>query len=282
MSNDPQNPALLLDRLIGALKPRARVMTAFSGGVDSTVVAVAARQALGKHNAPAVIGDSLSLPRHELQEARQLAATLDLELIQANPHEQDDPGYQANRSDRCYFCKTHLYSTMRPIADAMNITFIANGTNTDDLSDHRPGLTAASEHNIISPLVDAGLNKNHVRLIARHLGLANADKPAAACLSSRLAYGLEVTPQRLAQVEAAEAHLRSLGFTGLRVRHHDTLARVELPEPQIDRALEPQIRARIVQGLKEAGFTYVTIDLEGFRSGSSNLVLTRPTISIRR
>jgi pyridinium-3,5-biscarboxylic acid mononucleotide sulfurtransferase len=273
------NPQTLLASLTKAIQKHPKLLTAFSGGVDSTLVAVAARRALGKQNAPAAIGDSPSLPRHELQEARNLAKWADLELIEVAPAEQADPGYQANQGNRCYFCKTHLYSTLRPLAKSLGITAIANGTNTDDLGDHRPGLTAASENNVVSPLLDAGLGKKQVRALALALSLPNADKPAAACLSSRLAYGLPVTLQRLHQVEQAETLLRNLGFTGIRVRHHDTLARLEIPLDQFPRIMDPQTRDTIAQSLKQLGFTYITLDIEGFRSGSGNLVLPSITKS---
>jgi len=198
-----------LDRLLDAIRPRGSVLTAFSGGVDSTVVAAAARRALGKAKAPAAIGDSPSLPRRELAEAMRLAERLDLDLLVVGPREIADPAYQANASDRCYFCKSHLYQTLGPTAAQRGIAYIANGTNTDDLGDHRPGLVAADEAQVISPLVEAGLGKHDVRAIAKHLGLPNADKPAAACLASRIPYGTAVTPKRLAQVEQAEDGITS-------------------------------------------------------------------------
>jgi pyridinium-3,5-biscarboxylic acid mononucleotide sulfurtransferase len=270
----------LLDTLKAAIGKHTKLLTAYSGGIDSTLVAIVARQTLGKQNAPAAIGDSPSLPRHELQEARDLAKWADLDLIEIKPAEQADPGYQANQGNRCYFCKTHLYSALRPLADSLGIAWIANGTNIDDLGDHRPGLTAASENHVVSPLVDAGLGKKQIRQLATALKLPNAHKPAAACLSSRLAYGLPVTLERLTQVEEAETLLRNLGFTGLRVRHHDTLARIEVPQDQLDKAMAPETRHAITQGLKKIGFTYVTLDMEGFRSGSGNLIL--PSISKAR
>ncbi len=269
----------LLDALTRAIQKHPRLLTAYSGGIDSTLVAVVARRTLGKQNAPAAIGDSPSLPRHELAEARDLAQWADLHLIEVAPTEQSDPGYQANQGNRCYFCKTHLYSALRPLADKLGIPAIANGTNVDDLGDHRPGLTAADENAVVSPLVDAGLGKKQIRELAVALGLPNAHKPAAACLSSRLAYGLPVTPQRLRQVEDAETFLRSLGFTGMRVRHHDTLARIEVPQDQLAKAMDPQARQAITQHLKQLGFTYVTLDMEGFRSGSGNLILPSITKS---
>lgn len=278
---DPTDPKLWLDRLVEVLAPRQRVLTAYSGGVDSTVVAAAARLALGRANAPAAIGDSPSLPRHELAEARAIAERLDIELIEVQPNEQADAGYIANAGDRCYYCKTHLYDELVATAEARGIRFIANGTNTADTGDHRPGLVAAEEHEVISPLVEAGLDKPQVRAVAEHLGLPNADKPAAACLASRIQYGTAVTPGRLSQVEQAEDVLRELGFTGYRVRHHETgsdpavrIARIELPADQMARLADESLRQHIVAQLTGIGYTYITLDLAGFRSGSGNVVLS--------
>lgn len=272
-------PEQLLAKLEAAIRPRGRMITAYSGGIDSTLVAAAARRALGRADAPAAIGDSASLPRQELDEARAIAAQLDLELLTVAPGEQDDARYQANDGRRCYFCKTHLYASLHELAAELDIGFIANGTNVDDLGDHRPGLVAAGEAQVVSPLVEAGLGKQQVRLVARHLGLPNWDKPAAACLASRLPYGTEVTPQRLTQVERAESVLRGLGFTGFRVRHHETVARIELPWDQVARLMDEQVRAGVIAGLKDAGYTFIALDLEGFRSGSGNVLLTSLTIN---
>lgn len=251
-----------------------RVLTAFSGGVDSTLVAAAARRVLGRDAAWAVVGDSASLPRRELAEAKRIAQELDLRLRVVVPGEQADPGYRRNAGDRCYFCKTHLYDTMQRAAGEMGAGVILNGTNVDDLGDHRPGLRAADEARVVSPLVEAGLGKADVRALAARLGLPNRDKPAAACLASRLPYGTEVTAARLAQVERAEEALYDLGFRGFRVRHHETVARLELPWDQMERLREPAVRERVVAGVKAAGYAYVSVDLEGFRSGSGNVTLT--------
>lgn len=264
----------LLDRLAAVIAPRKSVLTAFSGGVDSTVVAAVARRALGKDAAPVAVGDSPSLPRRELAEAVGLAQTLDLALIVVKPGEQADPGYRANAGDRCYFCKTHLYHMLADTAARRGVRFIANGTNTDDLGDHRPGLRAADEAEVISPLLEAGFGKREVRLVAAALDLPNAQKPAAACLASRIPYGTEVTAGRLAQVEQAETALMDLGLTSLRVRHHGQVARLEVPLDQFARLMDPGLRSAVIAAVLAAGFPYVALDLEGFRSGSGNAVLT--------
>lgn len=263
----------LLEALAEAIAPRQRMLTAFSGGVDSTLVAAVARRTLGRTDAPAAIGDSASLPRHELQEARDLARALDLDLLEVAPGEQEDPDYQRNAGDRCFHCKTHLYDTLHDLALEHAIPFIANGANLDDLGDHRPGLAAAEQAKVVAPLVDAGFGKDEVRALARHLDLPNWEKPAAACLASRIPYGTPVTPERLRAVEQAETVLREAGFTGFRVRHHEQVARIELPWDQVSRLLEPTMREQVIDGIKAAGFTFISLDLEGFRSGSGNVLL---------
>lgn len=269
------SPAQLEERLAEVIRPRGRVLTAYSGGVDSTLVAAVARRTLGRDAAPAVIGDSASLPRRELEEARGLARQLDLNLIEINPGEQDDPDYQANAGNRCYFCKTHLYQSLHKLAEELGFPWIANGTNRDDLGDHRPGLKAAEESRVISPLLEAGFSKAQVRALAHHLGLPNADKPAAACLASRIPYGTQVTPQRLTAIERAEDALYELGFRGFRVRHHETIARIELPPDQWPRLLDEATRSQVIERVKAAGYLYIALDLAGFRSGSGNEVLAR-------
>lgn len=264
----------LLKGLEAVIRPHGRALTAFSGGVDSTLVAAVARRVLGRDNAPAVIGDSPSLPRAELAEAQALAELLDLKLVLIEPDEQYDPGYQANAGDRCYYCKTHLYEHLQTYARDQHFETIFNGTNTDDLGDHRPGLRAASEAQVASPLLEAGLDKQAVRQLAKQLGLPNWDKPAAACLASRIPYGTSVTPQRLSQVEQAEEALKALGFLGLRVRHHGQVARIELPIDQMQQMLDSGVRLEAAEALKAVGFLHICLDLEGFRSGSGNAALT--------
>ena len=264
----------LAERLADVIAPRGRMITAYSGGVDSTVVAVAARRVLGRANAPAAIGDSTSLPRRELAEARELARRLDIELIEVQPGEQADDRYRVNDPQRCYFCKTHLYDALHELARRRDIRYIANGTNADDLGDHRPGLRAAAEAEVISPLLEAGLTKADVRTLAAFDHLPNADKPAAACLASRIPYGTPVTTERLSRVERAENVLHVKGFRGFRVRHHETMARIELPPDQWPRLLDPAVREQVVRELRAIGYAYISLDLAGFRSGSANDVLS--------
>lgn len=249
-----------LEAAVRRLAPDGLV-TAFSGGVDSTLVAAAARRVLGRARAIAAIGNSASLPRHELSEAKALAAQLDFELVEANPGEQDSPAYRVNNPDRCYHCKTHLYAALRPVAKVRGIAHIANGTNADDVNEIRPGLQAAAEAGVVSPLLEAQLGKAQVRALAQKMGLPNFDKPAAPCLASRLPWGTPVTLARLDKVEKAEDALRAMGFSDFRVRDHGTVARVELPPAQWPRAIE--LRTQWVRALVAAGYKHVTLDLAG-------------------
>ncbi|MEM9346890.1 MAG: ATP-dependent sacrificial sulfur transferase LarE [Planctomycetota bacterium] len=271
---EQENQSDVLARLERVIVKYDRVLTAFSGGVDSTLVAAVARRVLGEDNALAVIGDSPSLPRAELVQAKQLAQHLGIKLAIIAPKEQDDPGYRANAGDRCYYCKTHLYQHLQDYAKSNGYGAIFNGTNQDDFGDHRPGLRAADEAEVVSPLAEAGLNKSDVRELARRLCLPNWDKPAAACLSSRIPFGTEVTLERLAQVEQAEDSLHAMGFVGLRVRYHEQVARIELPADQMQQMMDPDVRLEVIRVIKAAGFLYVSLDLEGFRSGSANVALT--------
>jgi uncharacterized protein len=253
------------------LEATGGVMVAFSGGADSTFLLAAAVEALGER-AVAATGVSPSLAEHELADARSLAAELGARHLVVPTHEGERPGYQRNEPDRCYFCKHELFEVLGPLARVEGLR-LAVGTNTDDLGDHRPGQRAAAEHGVLAPLVAAGLSKAEVRAASRRLGLRTADKPAAACLASRIAYGVQVTPARLSRVERAEALLRSFGLAQLRVRDHGDLARVEVPLEALPGLVEPARRAELVAGLRQLGFAYVTLDLEGFRSGSMNAVL---------
>jgi uncharacterized protein len=255
------------------LEATGGLMVAFSGGADSAFLLAAAVEALGER-AVAATGVSPSLPEDELAAAAALAAELGARHLVVPTHEGERPGYLRNGPDRCFFCKDELFEVLGPLAGAEGLA-LAVGTNIDDLGDHRPGQRAAAVHGVLTPLVAAGLSKAEVREASRRRGLRTADKPAAACLASRIAYGVQVTPARLSRVERAEALLRSFGLAQLRVRDHGDLARVEVPTWALQDLVRPDRRAHLVAGLRELGFTYVTLDLEGFRSGSMNAALGR-------
>ena len=250
------------------LRSTGGLMVAFSGGVDSAFLLAAAAEALGER-AVAATGVSPSLAASELEDARALAAELGVRHLEVDTREQERPGYLANGPDRCYFCKSELFDVLLPLARQEGMA-LAVGTNTDDLGDWRPGQRAAAERGVLTPLVAAGFSKAEVREASRRMGLRTHDKPAAACLASRVAYGIQVTPARLSRVERAEALLRSLGIAELRVRDHGDLARVEVPVDALPALVQGDARERLVRGLRDLGFAYVTLDLEGFRSGSMN------------
>ena len=263
----------LADSLLQALSKYERCVVAFSAGVDSSVVAKAAAIALGDR-AMAVTAVSPSLASGELEEALALAKMIGIchETIRTNELAQD--GYRRNLHDRCYFCKTELYAQIQLLVEAYPDCVIANGTNCDDLSDHRPGLVAADEHRVRSPLVECGLRKHQVRDLAAHWELPVWDKPAAPCLSSRLAYGVTVTPERLQMVDQAERFLRQEGFRELRVRYHEgDLARIEVPQEAIEKLAQEPLRSEVEKAFRDLGFKFVTIDLAGFRSGGLNALI---------
>jgi uncharacterized protein len=246
------------------------IVIAYSGGVDSTLLLKIAHDELGDA-AIAVTADSPSLPRHELQEAQAIAASVSIRHVCLKTNELSDADYIANTSQRCYFCKSHVGDELVAYARANGYRFIVDGNNADDTGDHRPGRRAARERGIRSPLQEVGLTKAEIRAWARELGLRNWDKPAAACLSSRIPYGTPVSAETLTQIEHAEGFLREQGFHQLRVRYHSPVARLELDAADFSRALE--LRHAIVAALREIGFAYVALDLSGFRSGSMNEVL---------
>ena len=253
-----------LEALIGAVPS---MLVGYSGGVDSSVLAVVSRRVLGKERSMAALALSPSLSADQRDRARDLARRCDLHLVELRTGEMDDPDYVANPTDRCYFCKRELWTKLAALAAECGIAVVADGTNADDLGEHRPGLAAAREREIRSPLAEAGYTKADVRAAARALGLPNWDAPAAPCLSSRVLYGLEVTPERLLQVEQGEAALRSLGVEGdLRVRHRGREARIEVPESQFPRVRRH--REAIGERLLSLGFDRVTLDLTGYRRGS--------------
>ncbi len=265
------------DRLLAILRALGRVAVAFSGGVDSTVVAQAAFLAIGDA-AVAVTADSPSVARSELEEARRLARHIGIRHRVIATHEFANPDYLRNDGARCYFCKSELYTQIEAILPELGSPFVCSGANLDDQGDYRPGLMAAAEHSIRHPLQEAGCTKADVRALARHWGLPVWDKPASPCLSSRLAPGVSVTTERTARVEAAEQFLRAQGLRECRVRLHEgELARIEVPLAELPRLAEPARRDALVRRLRELGFRFVTLDLEGFRSGSLNQLVSLET-----
>lgn len=258
------------DRLLAVLAAMPGVAVAFSGGIDSTVVAKAAALALGS-KAVAVTADSASVPRSELATAREVAALIGIRHVVVNTDEFENPDYLKNDGDRCYHCKSELYSRIEVLLPDLGLTIIASGANLDDRGDYRPGLTAAAEHSVRHPLQEAGFTKADVRALALHWELPTWDKPAAPCLSSRLAPGLAVTPERTKRVEVAEAYLRNLGLRECRVRYHEgDLARIEVPLSEVANLASEVVREKLAREFRRLGFKFITLDLDGFRSGSLN------------
>ena len=245
-----------------------RVVVAYSGGVDSTLVAKVALDNLGAEDVLAVLAVSASLGEDERRSAIDILVELGVPYLEIETNEVDDPRYAANPANRCYFCKEHVYGALVDVARKLGFETVVDGFNLDDTGDFRPGRKAGRELGVRSPLHETGLNKDEIRALARHLGLSNWSKPAMACLSSRVEYGAPITAQILSQVDRAEQALRRLGFEDLRVRHHDQIARIEVDPHVIDRALAH--RAEIIEAVKATGYVYVTLDLEGLRHGSMN------------
>ena len=255
-------------RMTAQLISLGSALVAYSGGVDSALVLAVALQTLGRARVLAVTAVSPSYPSWEWEACERCAATLGARHEIISTHEMDDPNYVANRADRCYFCKTELYDLLLPLAQAQGLAAVLNGLNWDDLGDHRPGARAGVEHGIISPLKDAGLTKADIRAWAQTLGLPIWDKPALACLSSRIPYGTPVTLDTLRQIDAAERHVRSLGLRQVRVRHHGALARIEVAPEELGAAFA--LRETLDSGVRAAGYRFVALDLRGYRSGSLN------------
>jgi uncharacterized protein len=264
------------DRLLQLLAGYGRVGVALSAGVDSSVVAQAAHIACGDR-AVAVTAVSASLASGEKEQAAEIARRIGIRHRFIETREFDNPDYLKNAGDRCYFCKTELYTQFEHLAPELGVDVIVNGANLDDRGDYRPGMQAAAEHAVRSPLIEAGFTKADVRALAREWDLPVWDKPAAPCLSSRIAYGVGVTPERVERVNAAERWLReTYGLREFRVRHEaNDLARLEVPADQIARFLAPEVREAIATKLKSLGFKFVSLDLEGFRSGSLNAALVQ-------
>lgn len=258
-----------LERLHEAISATEGVVVAYSGGIDSTVVAAVAARALGDR-AIAVTAVSPSLPPGEAGEARRLAAHLGIRHRIVRTHEVERPDYLANGLDRCYHCKTELYDVLARVAEEGDYPVVVSGANLDDLGDFRPGLTAAAEHGVRHPLVETGMTKSDVRDAARELAIPTWDKPASACLASRIPFGVTITVDELSKVGRAERAVKDLGFRQCRVRAHGDVARIEVEADDVVRLAEPEVRERVIQALHALGYRYVTVDLEGFRSGSMN------------
>lgn len=268
------------EALVALIRQLESCAVAFSGGVDSAVVAKAAQLALGER-AVAVTGTSASLAEGELEEAEQLAEQIGIRHVVMATGEFDNPHYTRNAVDRCYFCKTELYQQLERRIDELGVAVILNGANADDAGDYRPGERAAAEHRVRRPLAECGFTKQDVRDLAAFWDLPIWDKPAMPCLASRVAYGEAVTPERLAMIDRAEQYLRQCGLREVRVRYHGgDLARVEIPRDELPRMFDAAFRDALVEQLRNLGFKFVTVDLEGLRSGSLNRIV--PVESLRR
>ena len=258
--------------LVNNLIQMESVIVAYSGGVDSAFLAAIANEVLGD-KAIAVTAVSPSLAPSELEEAKTLASELGLNFRTLNTKEVEREDYQANNPDRCFFCKDELYSHLIRYAEEEGYKFVLNGTNKDDLGDYRPGIEAAKQYGVLSPMVDVNLTKEEIRLLSKDMDLNTWDKPAQACLSSRIPYGTTVTVEALTKIAKAEHFLRTKGFKQLRVRHHDTIARIEMEPTDFQDLISEPLRTEITEAFKDFGYSYVTLDMDGFRSGSLNEIL---------
>jgi len=257
------------------LRDLRRVLVAYSGGVDSTFLLKTAVDTLGAGSVLACMSVGPSEPSNQYEKARRMAQDMGVDMMTVEAGELEDPNFTANNADRCFHCKSHLCRMLLDVAQQRGFDYVVFGVNVDDLDDFRPGNRAMKVHGVRSPLAEAGLTKNDIRQLSRQAGLPTADQPASPCLASRIPYGLEVTAQRLRQIDDAETFLRSLGFVEFRVRHHDSVARVEVPSTEFAKIMAEPVRSKVVEYLKSLGFQFVTLDLQGFRSGSLNESLSQ-------
>jgi uncharacterized protein len=271
LAADPQALDRRYDALRAILSEMGSVLVAFSGGADSALLLRVAYDVLGARAAGA-IAVSETIPSDEVTDAKQLATDIGVTLHTVYTEEMLNASFRANASNRCYFCKDELFTKLAPLAQSLNLHWLAYGANKDDLGDHRPGAKAAAEWKVRAPLQEAGLSKPEIRALSRRLGLRTWNKPAMACLSSRIPHGTPIDVAAIRRIEEAERCLRAEGFTQLRVRSHDTIARLEVPLEDLPRLLEPELRGRVTARLHELGYRFVTLDLDGFRSGSMNPV----------
>ena len=269
---DRHDPGRLV-RARGIVRSLGSVLVAYSGGVDSSLLLKVALDELGVERAVAVLASSPAYPAEEQDGARALASAMNARLVEVETHEVELDAYRRNLPDRCFHCKEELFEALEPVREQLGLAHLAYGATADDASDHRPGHGSAVRRGVRFPLLEAGMGKGEVRAAARDLGLPNWDKPSFACLSSRFQYGDPITSEKLRRIDAAEEFIRSLGFRQFRVRHHDRLARLEIPLEEIARLWEDGRHEAIVRRFRELGYAYVAVDLSGFQSGSANIVL---------